>query len=308
MELCTQDREVKARILGLPWLNRVVTAEFAEVHLSKWTLWRRRLSECCRLGASYNLFDGEELLEASARSIRKQVGFINVVYQDVSNCGEKREPLAPMLELLKAKGVVDSYVRYDPDLSLLPHENESRKRRWGLKICRQRGCTHYLDMDVDEFYRDEELVWAKMVVVANRLAISACTWYDYVKSSKYRFLVPSVNYVPLITKIPRLLFKTAGEFPCSVDGTRSIVRKGRFYLFPRTEISMHHMSYVRKDLDRKLRNSSLVVVDEAKESMLRTKEILCAWTPGANVTPPNIDFAGEMPILCVPDEFGVEKL
>ena len=38
-----------------------------------------------KIGVSYNLFDGEELLESSIKSIRKNVDYISVVYQTISN-------------------------------------------------------------------------------------------------------------------------------------------------------------------------------------------------------------------------------
>ncbi|MFM6972171.1 MAG: hypothetical protein ACKOXJ_00940 [Alphaproteobacteria bacterium] len=42
-----------------------------------------------KLGITYNLFDGEELLESSVKSVRESAEHINVVYQTTSNWGEK---------------------------------------------------------------------------------------------------------------------------------------------------------------------------------------------------------------------------
>jgi len=42
-----------------------------------------------KLGISYNVFDGEELLESSIRQIRNQVDYVSVVYQKVSNFGKE---------------------------------------------------------------------------------------------------------------------------------------------------------------------------------------------------------------------------
>ena len=41
-----------------------------------------------KLGISYNLFDGEELLESSIKSVRNSTDHINVIYQKISNWGE----------------------------------------------------------------------------------------------------------------------------------------------------------------------------------------------------------------------------
>ena len=45
-----------------------------------------------KLGISYNVFDGEELLEKSILCIRDQVDFISVVYQEKSNFGNQCDP------------------------------------------------------------------------------------------------------------------------------------------------------------------------------------------------------------------------
>jgi hypothetical protein len=66
------------------------------------------------LGAAYNVFDGEELLEASIRSIRSNVDYIVVVYQTISNFGQPCSPnLIPILENLRKNKLVEDLVRYD---------------------------------------------------------------------------------------------------------------------------------------------------------------------------------------------------
>ena len=58
-----------------------------------------------KIGISYNLFDGEELLESSIKSIRNNVEYVSVVYQTISNFGNPcNEGLVPLLESLKEKG------------------------------------------------------------------------------------------------------------------------------------------------------------------------------------------------------------
>ena len=51
-----------------------------------------------KLGVTYSLFDGEELLPFSILSIRPHVDYINVVFQEHSWFGDKCTPLVrPML-------------------------------------------------------------------------------------------------------------------------------------------------------------------------------------------------------------------
>ena len=65
------------------------------------------------LGVSYNIFDGEEVLEGSIKQIRDQVDFISVVYQTKSNFGNTADSnLVPLLENLKSRGLIDKlYLR-----------------------------------------------------------------------------------------------------------------------------------------------------------------------------------------------------
>ncbi len=53
-----------------------------------------------KLGAAYNVFDGEELLWRSIESIRPVVQFVVVVYQTTSNFGNTAAPeLVPTLQV-----------------------------------------------------------------------------------------------------------------------------------------------------------------------------------------------------------------
>jgi hypothetical protein len=63
-----------------------------------------------KLGAAYNVFDGEELLWRSIESIRPVVQFVAVVYQTTSNFGDAAAP-----ELLSTLQASDS-----PNLTLAP--------------------------------------------------------------------------------------------------------------------------------------------------------------------------------------------
>ena len=219
-----------------------------------------------RLGVAYNLFDGEELLENSIRSIRENVDFVCVVYQEISNSGERREtPLKPFLDNLVESGLIDSIVPFEPPRHFSRFECEKSKRLAGIKECQKNGCTHFLDMDTDEFYRSAEFRTAKDFINRNSIDVSAVSIIEYVKSPVYRLVsnymfahcdnpIDYVFYVPFICRITDKPF--VGLFPCLTDPTRAIFRTGRFFLFPKHEIAMHHMSTVRKDLAKKLRNST----------------------------------------------------
>ena len=68
-----------------------------------------------KLGACYNVFDGEELLESSILSIKDNVDYVVVVYQSISNFGQQCDKgLVPLLKRLKNEGLVHELVHYSP--------------------------------------------------------------------------------------------------------------------------------------------------------------------------------------------------
>lgn len=259
-----------------------------------------------RIGASYNLYDGEELLPSSVRSIRPQVDFINVVYQDVSNFGERGPcPLEPFLRGLQEKGLIDRYIRYEPDLDLKAGENEHRKRVIGLNACREAGCGYYLDMDVDEYYRPVEFERARDFVFRHGIDVSAVTIFAYIKSPCYR--VSTDCYVPFLIRMPHreCTYPARRVFPVAVDPTRILRTEGRFYLFENKTFAMHHMSWVRYDLERKFRNSSLNANPDNGRLMEKLRK-LADWRFGVHPLPEGCDIFNGGIIRKVEDEFGVQ--
>lgn len=123
---------------------------------------------------SYNVFDGLELLEASIKSIHNNVDYVNVVYQNISNFGEKTENSLPLLESLKNKGLIDNIIYYETDFALTPQQNETRKRNIGLKDCIKNNCTYFLNMDTDEFYTNEQFKKAKEFIYYNNIFFCLC--------------------------------------------------------------------------------------------------------------------------------------
>jgi len=210
-----------------------------------------------KLGISYNLFDGEELLEDSIRSIRENVDYISVVYQEVSNFGNKcNEDLVPLLDKLKSLGFIDELYKYRPQLKGGGHINEISKRNIGLFLSEGAGCTHHMAMDSDEFYTDKQFKYLKEKMIKEDLDSSACQMITYYKEPVYRLDPKEDYYVSLIFKIRRGRVYVMGHpFPVLVDPTRRM-EPGKSKIFTREEIEMHHMSYVRKDIKVKLTNSS----------------------------------------------------
>lgn len=208
-----------------------------------------------KLGASYNVFDGIELLEASIKSIRYNVDYINVVYQTVSNYGQTIDSIEYLEDLLKRK-LIDNLIYYNPTTHKGGGFNETRKRNIGLNDCKINNCTHMMSMDTDECYLNDQLAYAKQMIESNNSDSSACKMKVYYKYPTLQIKKLMDVYVSLIMKIDDRQFTNAG-WPVTVDPTRKM-KANKLHLFTRNEIEMHHYSYVRTDLNAKLTNSSAV--------------------------------------------------
>ena len=307
MEQCIMLRNKIQQFIRTHIQQKNIVISILKLPVKKMRQW---LKKPMKLGVSYNLYDGEELLEYSIKSIRDVVDYICVVYQDISNSGEQREQsVLGMLQDLVDRGLVDEIVLYKPDLSKTREDNELSKRLLGLARCNKARCTHYLDMDVDEFYRRGELAYAKQWCLDNNVDVTAVSIIEYVKKPFWRLVSNYTNppdnenyvfYVPFICKIKGLCWDY--PFPCLVDPTRGLLRVGRFYLFEKHSIAMHHMSTVRKDLLRKYRNSTLC----SKGKHLRVENFVMDYTfHPENTLPKGYDVIGTYLVKEVQNEFGI---
>jgi len=200
-----------------------------------------------KLAAIYSVWDGDELLPYSIEQIKPHVDVIIIMFQNISNFGEPYRPKLP------ERGAV--MVEFQPDLTKSGTFNEARKRNLGLEVARSEGCTHFISMDCDEVY--DGLVfkhWRDRVVDYDG---SACKMLTYYKHPDIRLSPIEQYYVPFIHKIrPDTKLCSAG-YPVHADPTRTVSTHQNFYIID--EPIMHHFSWVRTDIGRKLRNSSASV-------------------------------------------------
>lgn len=209
------------------------------------------------IGVSYNFFNGEEHLIASIKSIRRAVSHVQVVFQQTSNTGEAASIAAVnTLQQAVQAGLVDSVIDYVPNLRKAKRHNELTKRRKGMRALKALGCSHYLGMDADEFYRHDELEWAKEHILKHGYTITTAPSFMHVISPKYRAL--DTTNVAFISKLD---FFTQVGFPYypekNVDSTRKIFNFPiKHKKFQPNELAMYHMNLVREDFSSKLKNTS----------------------------------------------------
>lgn len=212
-----------------------------------------------KLGISYVIFEGEELLEYALRPIRNQVDFVSVVCADISHIGERRGPdLREHLEKLKSERLIDSIIDQEYDARKTWRENEIGIRRLGLEASRHAGCSHHLAADVDEFYESGQFKYVKGE--SEGWDGSVVYLENYYKSPNWLVTPWQKHMVSFIFPVENEL--EMGEFPHPVEPTRRLKRFDRLRKFAREEFIVHHMSFVRRDMMRKLRNSPNISSDK----------------------------------------------
>lgn len=203
-----------------------------------------------RLAAIYNLWDSIELFSGSVNCLKNDVDLFVIVYQTESNWGEKYDPLP---EITAVEGLFPGkkfvYERYQP-LIFTGTANEKNKRNAGLDLAREYGCTHFLFLDADEYYTD--FAQAKQLYLDSDSDGSVCKMYTYFCLPTLRFEFPDNYFVPFIHVLRSDSRAGTSDYPFYVDPTRTCNAAGVVEL----PVFMHHFSYIRKDIGRKLRNSS----------------------------------------------------
>lgn len=211
-----------------------------------------------KLGISFMVFDGEELLEFATKNIRKNIDFISVTYQTTSYFGNSaNSDLIPLLNHLKENQLIDELIFFEPDLSLNPKKNELKLRNLGLSASRKAGCTHHISADVDEFYDCEQLEYAKSIMEKEDYDFSVAYLDTYYKDPTFLVVPDQKLLVSFIHPINNeynmdILYP---DFPFHMETTRRLTNCKKYKVFSKQEFVIHHMSYVRKDIKRKFQNS-----------------------------------------------------
>lgn len=208
-----------------------------------------------KLAAIYNVFDGEELLEGSIRQIRASCEIIIAVVQTIGNQGEIHEGGYTTCLSLKKQQLIDLIILFEPHQDLA-QRLEKEKRQLGIEEAKKMGCTHFLHVDCDEYYDTLQFAEAKRYCIEKGLAGTALYMQTYYKYPHWQISGLDTYYVPFIHALTADTTCGNPDYPCHVDPTRSVNLHGDFELLSNDMCIMHHYSWVRKNIDRKLANSS----------------------------------------------------
>lgn len=200
-----------------------------------------------------------DLMDYCVENIRRLVDEVIIIGSIRSNYGEVSPVPKHWLDAGMANNKVNIWLR-EPHFNL-PLHSETDKRNYGISIARERGNTHFISMDADELYKPEEFLKVKEKFDNPDLQGIVCPVVVYFKSPTL-CLGRDITLVPHIHKLTKTIqheFNRSYPFAWErgqirIDPSRSLnINTGVEYT---EEIELHHYSWVRKDYNLKIRNST----------------------------------------------------
>jgi len=220
-----------------------------------------------KLGLGIVAFDDTLHLKNIITEIRDLCDVVTVCLQNVSYHGDPiDDKIIVEIEKLKEEKLVDKIIwfeasnEYDASLPETPRAIETDKRNYILDSLQDDGCTYAIVIDSDEFYDHDDFKKAKDIVFNDpNVSISYCQYINYYRDYNHVMVWPFLCYVPFITDIKyRFDFKN-GSFDKPSDPTRryKIEDSGvKFCIFNWDVVKMHHLSWIRKNAEDKVKNWS----------------------------------------------------
>jgi len=211
-----------------------------------------------KLGLTINAFDASELLEQGLSEIRDQLDLVIAIYQKKSYWGN---PMSKddmdEIKRLQSIGLIDELVEFKPNFTKYSRVQECDKRNMGIDLVKERGCSHVLNIDADEFYDSEQFREAKRQIHEKGWPITYWSYINYYKDFNHYLVYPFKPFVPGIhSTYFKYTYNTSAPGP--TDPTRRINNPMNIgtYVFPDEVIRMGHAAWIRKDIRKKLVNWS----------------------------------------------------
>lgn len=205
-----------------------------------------------KLAAIYNVWDGEEHLQESISAIREHVDVVICVVQTTSNHGNRYDGGYLKCKELKQNWYIDDIIVGEPVSGIIPSSHETMKRNIGLHEARNQGCTHFISMDCDEIYDTYEFRYCKSEIIQYKCASTVVDLITYFGTKEYVITPKEEYYVPFICKLNKNTKVGSFDNGYYCDPTRKPNNGQATFNNP----TMHHYSWIRDDIGRKIDNSS----------------------------------------------------
>ena len=225
------------------------------------------MSKISKLGMGIIAFEGIEHIKNITYEIRELVDTIVICLQKESYHGEPiHQEDVDLANQLLEYGYVDDIIWFKAtDLhteegNAGPRWIETDKRNFILDYLENTvKCSHSLVIDSDEFYDKEDFEYAKNLLDKDESArVSYCQYINYYRDYSHVLVWPFLAYVPFITESSFRFHFENGTFTLPSDPTRRYVTDSSVTpkILAFDIIKMHHLSWIRIDIDKKLHNWS----------------------------------------------------
>lgn len=230
-----------------------------------------------KLGLCIIAFEGTEHLYNIISELRQSVDYVSIGLQRVSYHGDKISniDLQEILRLRDEDCIVDNIIEVELDITKAPRVQETDKRNILIQDAEDHGCSHAIVIDSDEYYTKKSFEDACRKIDENNYEITYCQYVNYYHDYTHYLVYPFKKgmYVPFVTKTKYRHQFDCTDFTLPSDPTRRFVRpyqgtetvigkdgkthKVKNYtvqnhVFEWNEVKMHHLSWLRADIRKKL--------------------------------------------------------
>lgn len=225
------------------------------------------MSKISKLGLGIIAFEGLEHIKNITYELRPLTDVIIICLQKESYHGVPIDQEdVNEAENLKSLGYIDGIIWFTPqdmhkeEGPAGPRMIETDKRNFILDYLeRDCGCSHSLVIDSDEFYDYSDFAKAKAAISANdAIHVTYCQYINYYRDYRHLLVWPFLSYVPFITESNYRFDFKQGAFNKPSDPTRRYGKlsdedTGKFHILPFKLIKMHHLSWIRVDITKKIK-------------------------------------------------------
>lgn len=246
-----------------------------------------------KLGVGIVAFDATEHLASVISEYRDLVDYIVVGLQKYSYTGDTIDSSdVAEVEQLKEEGLVDRIIYVDTDRTKFSRVQETVKRNALIDDIKKHGCSHCLIQDSDEFYTHNSFERALNDIDEHDYAITYCRYVNYYHDYTHYCVYPfkNGNWVPFVARTDYKFAWQCYDYPNPSDPTRRYVRPKVYQRDPKSgkirtkkvagadgkssyiplidhylvdyhefkwnELKMHHLSWLRADIRKKLNDWS----------------------------------------------------
>lgn len=226
-------------------------------------------------------FEGTEHLANIITEFRDIVDYVVIGLQRKSYHGDPIDPidLDEIFRLKNEDHLVDEVLEIELDSKKEPRVQETDKRNLLIQDIEDHGCSHAVIIDSDEYYTHKSILRAVQEIDEKDYEMTYCQYVNYYGDYKHFLVYPFKDgmYVPFISKTKYRHSFECIDFPLPSDPTRRYVRpfdkeieislpngqkqKQRHYtvnyhIFSWETIKMHHLSWLRADIRKKMNSWS----------------------------------------------------